>query len=240
MEMYWLLCFSCKQNKNRVPRNDNTDGYEHHPVGHYEASRNMAGKDRRTREKYGLRHLEQKLANFTNLNLGIQARMLSPDSLRFNAEELMNMTEESIRDLTPVVRHQEVLTFNVTNVGKIQIGKGVQEFNNKVQLLANDHAVVSVVEFEPVITEALMPKGSNSSLSRIVAVTMFDDDASRNESRPLPQEPVAIKFEHGSQIGRIQSRSSALTTLPPSAFTVQCVYWDFTTSNWSSKGCAPR
>ena len=150
------------------------------------------------------------------------------------------MTEESIRDLTPVVRHQEVLTFNVTNVGKIQIGKGVQEFNNKVQLLANDHAVVSVVEFEAVITEALMPKGSNSSLSRIVAVTMFDDDASRNESRPLPQEPVAIKFEHGSQIGRIQSRSSALTTLPPSAFTVQCVYWDFTTSNWSSKGCAPR
>ena len=196
----------------------------------------MAGKDRRTREKYGLRHLEQKLANFTNLNLGIQARMLSPDSLRFNAEELMNMTEESIRDLTPVVRHQEVLTFNVTNVGKIQIGKGVQEFNNKVQLLANDHAVVSVVEFEAVITEALMPKGSNSSLSRIVAVTMFDDD----DTRAMLLKPVTIEFEHGSQIRRTPSQASARTTLPPSAYTVQCVYWDFTTSNWSTNGCVPR
>ena len=178
--------------------------------------------------------------NFTNLNLGIQARMLSSDSLRFNAEELMNMTEESIKDLAPIVRHKEVLSFNVTNVGRIQMGKGVQEFNDQVQLLAYNHTVVSVVEFQAVITEALMPPGSNFSLSRIVAVTVFDDNASKNETRPMLQKPVTIKFEHGSQIRRIPSHASALTTLPPSAITVQCVYWDFTTSNWSTNGCVPR
>ena len=202
----------------------------------------MAGRDRRTREKFALRHLEQKLTNFTNFYLGIQARFSSPESMRFNAEELMNMTEESIRDLSPLVRHQEVLTFNVTNVGRIQIGKGMQELENKVQLLTDDHSVVSVVEFQPVITEALMPTGSNSTLSRVVAVTMFDDDiASKNDTRPKLQKPVTIEFEHGSQIGRIPSRASpVLTTLPPSALTVQCVYWDFKTSNWSTNGCVQR
>ena len=234
--MFWLLCFSCRQNKKRVPRNDKTDGYEHHPVGLYEASRNMAGKDRRTREKFAFSHLEQRLANFTRFNFVIQGRMKSSESLRYNAEELMNMTEESIKDLTPIVGQKEVLTFNVTNVGRIQMGKGLQEFNKKVHLLANDHTVVSVVEFQPDITEALMPTGSNLSLSRIVAVTMFDDD----DTRAMLLKPVTIEFEHGSQIRRTPSQASARTTLPPSAYTVQCVYWDFTTSNWSTNGCVPR
>ena len=231
--MYWLLCYSCKE---RVPRDDNTDGYDHHPIGLHEASQNMAREDRKTRENFALSSLEDKLSNLTNLSRGIQGR-LNIDSLRSDAEKLMSTTEDTIRELTPIVHNQELHTFNVENVGTIQMGKGVQEFSDKVQLLANDHSVVSVVEFQPNVAEALKPRDGNSSLSRIVAVTIFDDNLSQNESRPALQKPVTIKFKHGSQIG---IPAIALTTVPPSAIKVQCVYWDFSISNWSTNGCDPR
>ena len=234
--MYWLFCFSCKQKRRRRPRDDNIDPYEHHPIGLYEESQNMAREDRETRENFALTSLQDKLSNLTNLNRGTYGR-LGTDNPRSDAEILMNTTEETIGKLAPIVLDQELHTFNVENVGEIQMGRGVQEFSDKIQLLANDHTVISVVEFQPIVAEALMPRKSNSSLSRIVAVTIFDVNLNQNESHPVLQKPVTIKFKHGSQIG---SPATALTTLPPSAIVVQCVYWDFSISNWSTKGCDPR
>ena len=234
-QMIWLLCFSCKQ-RNREPREDNTDDYEHHPVGDYkgvnEVLQNGAGKDKETREKMALSYLEEKLVNFIN---PISNRMNTEDAKRLNAEEMLNITEEGIKELTPIVDDEEIFTFNITNVGRIQMSKGVHDFNDNVHLLANKSTVIAVVEFQPDVSVALMPSGGHLSMSGIVSVTMFDDSRSSNKGHTKLRENVSITFGHGSQIV-----SQEWTTFPPSAFSAKCVYWNFTTSNWSTDGCLAR
>ena len=191
----------------------------------------MFGRDKETREKIALSYLEKKLDIFNP----ISTRFGNEDDEPLKAEQMLEITEEGIKELTPIVKDKEIFTFNLTNVGRIQMSKGVQDFNDNVHLLANKSTVIAVVEFQPDVSAALMPIGGNFSISRIVSVTMFDDTHSSSEGHTKLREPVSIKFGHGSQIA-----SHDWSTFPPSAFSVKCVYWNFTTSNWSTDGCLAR
>ncbi len=231
---FWLICYTCER---RPTKRSPVADYDFYPGGGRSSARAVASESKKARVDYGTALLNRTLSSLGS-SLLFRGRLDAAAASRENAEMLLKKTERAVASLTPIVKQDEVLAFDVSHVGQIRLAKGRATAADKVAVpeSAIEGNVVSVVHFESHVSDALHgDEADNSTLSDIVAVSLLNPNSSTTVEKKSLNRAVSMVFKH-----KALNESDDAAGLPPMAFRARCVYWNFEVSDWMSDGCTAR